>query len=194
MLLDLDAIAGLVFVLLVVRLVAASRARTYFRRAGRALCGRPRPRPSSSSWRSMTLPIILRRKPCALVARSLGVGRGCCVVSVMTASPRSSWRTSFFSAQLRPRWPPAWRRRRRSRRRPAFRQQPTALRSRRSVMTRARSRFVLRIWLVSSSRLVKFFSRFWNVSRASDVCSSRRSSTLLFAQVVGFHTMLSSRA
>src|SRR5450432_1546093 len=55
---------------------------------------------------------------------------------------------------------------------------PPRLRAWRSVMTRARSRRVLPMTLVSSSLFVKFFSRYWKVSCASDACSSRRSSTL----------------
>src|SRR5580704_7054594 len=65
--------------------------------------------------------------------------------------------------------------------------------ARRSVSTRARSRRVLRIALVSSRRLVKFFRRFWKTSRASDARSSFKSAALFSRRSAAFIGSLRGR-
>ena len=153
----------------------------------------------------MTLPTSLRRKPCALrlaaagavcvlrrhgrlrrrLLRLFGGLRGLVSLAAAAASLRRLRSGRFRSSASLP---------------PATGDFCVARRcaavdlSARSVLTRARSRRVLRIDAVSSSRFVKFLKR--GSGRRPSRASSRaraRSSTRALAQVLGLHDFTSSR-
>src|SRR5262245_37140661 len=131
----------------------------------------------------MTLPTILRRKPCAVFSTaSVLVLFGATAVSFAMAYSLFFFAlavfflaAAFFGAAA------------------AFGASPPAsffvvslVIWARIVLTRARSRFVLLIKLVSSRRLVKFLKRCVKVSFARLFSSSRRSSTLRSRRSLAF--------
>src|SRR6185437_12235487 len=157
MLLDFDHVAGLVLALLVVGLVAAARA-DVLAVEGVAAVGHHLDDDRLRHLRFDDPAHHLAAEAVRLVGRGLGLARGLrvlghdCFASTFlvdffffgAASAAGAASALGASAAGEPAAP--------------------AARACSVVMTRARSRFVLRMTLVSSSRLVKFFSRFWKVS------------------------------
>ncbi len=173
-LLDLDAIADLVLVRLVVRLVAVARADVFLVDRDRASCGPPRPRRSCSSCcSSHDRPACggsratgsrrrwSRHRERAVAASGGAAGVATGGVTAATGAGGASLVSGFFLAMAMP-----------------FPRRERLSRWVRIVLMRARSRRVLRIVAVSLSRFVKFLNRAWNTSPVSCFSSSVRCSVV----------------